>query len=534
MKHLIISELEKKSILKKHNLLLESGEIKSLPSDIQTALKKLGEKINREITDSDVKKELNQEGDWRKDNGGEDSKARKQIEKLLSDLKSEFSNVNTKIVSGYRSYNDQVKNFGGKVNGGRSFDNVQKAVTLPGFSQHHTGKAFDIISVEESWWESNPKVEEWVKNNCGKFGFEISYPNNGILREKEPWHLFYVGGESDTDSEKKTITKSEIDQYYKSTTVDPKLEKTTEKIFRKSGCKPVNQYTEAPSIDDIKNSSDKIIRIGHTGEAVKLIQSFLSKLGFDIGKCGEDGLFGPKTKKALEDFQESLGLAVSSSVDTKTLEKLTGKSNTDSKTDSKTAKSSTGKSSSTNDKEYVIIKSDNYKGKNVHVLFGGMHTNPSYSRTGYDTSNMEKYVPFLKPYSSNAVIIITHHMNTLGNVKKYLDENMKGYSVTSIAGFSQGGKETWKHADDSSLRLVGLIDPSTYDTNETFGANTYLVCNPSNWGSSGFVGQTKQRLKWYCNHKDDSKYAGHIDCVNERHSYSGIVDYFYKKYGSRI
>jgi len=530
MKRLIISELEKKSILKKHNLLLESGEINSLPSDIQTALQKLSDKINRKITDSDVKKELNQESTWTKDNGGEDSKAKKQIEKLISSLKSEFPNVDAKIVSGYRSYNDQVKNFGNKVNGGRTFDNVQQSVALPGFSQHHTGKAFDIISVEESWWDSHPKVEEWVKNNCKKYGFDITYKVKN-LREKEPWHLFYVGGESDTDSEKKTITKSEIDQYYKSTTVDPKLEKNTEKIFRKSGCKPVNQYTESPNIDDIKNSSDKIIRIGHMGEAVKLIQSLLSKLGFDIGKCGEDGLFGPKTKKALEDFQESLGLTISSSIDGKTLEKLTGKSNTETK---KTSSTTNSKSTSTSDKEYVIIKSENYQGKDVHVLFGGMHTNPSYSRTGYDTNNMEKYVPFLKPYSSNSVIIITHHMNTLSNVRKYLDENMKGYSVTSIAGFSQGGKETWKHADDGSLNLVGLIDPSTYNINETFGPNTYLVCNPSNWGSSGFVGETKQRLKWYCSHKNDNKYNGHVDCNNERHSYSGIVDYFYKKFGSRL
>lgn len=528
MKRLIISETEKKTILKKHNLLLESGEISSLPSDIQTALRKLGDKINRKITDSDVKKELNQEGKWTKDNGGEDSKAKKQIEKLISDLKSEFPNVDAKIVSGYRSYNDQVKNFGNKVNGGRTFDNVQKAVTLPGFSQHHTGKAFDIVSTDESWWDSNPKVEEWVSNNCGTYGFEVTYPKDGVLREKEPWHLFYIGGE--TDSNKKTISNSDVDNYYKSTTVDPVLEKNTEKIFRKSGCKPVNQYTESPKIDDIKNSSDKIIRIGHMGEAVKVIQSILSKLGFDIGKCGEDGLFGPKTKKALEEFQESLGLAVSSSVDSKTLEKLTGKSTTE-KT---TTTTKTDKSSSTSDNEYVIIKSENYKGKNVHVLFGGMHTNPSYSKTGYDTNNMKKYIPYLQPYSSNAVIIITHHMNSLSNVKKYLDENMKGYRVTSIAGFSQGGKETWKHADDGSLSLVGLIDPSTYDINETFGPNTYLVCNPSNWGSSGFVGETKQRLKWYCSHKNDNKYSGHIECNNERHSYSGIVDYFYKKFGNRI
>jgi hypothetical protein len=109
-----------------------------------------------------------------------------------------------------------VDNFGKKVKvDGRSIENVQASNTIPGFSQHHTGKAFDIFSVDPSWWDSKPEVKKWVADNAIKYGFEITYKTNGILRIAEPWHLFYVGGESDEDKEtnldggeKKTISKS--------------------------------------------------------------------------------------------------------------------------------------------------------------------------------------------------------------------------------------------------------------------------------------------------------------------------------------
>jgi murein DD-endopeptidase MepM/ murein hydrolase activator NlpD len=180
----------------------------------------------------------------------------------------------------------------------------------------------------------------------------------------------------------------------------------------------------------------------------------------------------------------------------------------------------------TNDTEYSIIKSDIYKGKNVHVLFGGSHTS--------DYSKIKGYVKYLEPYSSISIIVITHCNNTLENVSKYVKDKFDGV-VTSIAGFSQGGKETWKHADNSSLTLVGLIDPSTYETDVTFGANTYLVCDPNNWGGYKFVDEVKKRLQWYCTHKDDQKYSGHVECTKGKsHTFSGILTYFYKQYGYKI
>ena len=97
------------------------------------------------------------------------------------------------------------------------------------------------------------------------------------------------------------------------------------------------------------------------------------------------------------------------------------------------------------------------------------------------------------------------------------------------------GKNTFEHADDSSLRLVGLIDPSTYKTGVTFGANTYLICDPNNWGSNGFYGAVKNKLTWYCKNKDESKYAGHVECTKGiQHMNFDILKYFYQKYGSKI
>ena len=35
--------------------------------------------------------------------------------------------------------------------------------------------------------------KKWVEENAGDYGFEITYKEDGPLRKKEPWHLFYVG-----------------------------------------------------------------------------------------------------------------------------------------------------------------------------------------------------------------------------------------------------------------------------------------------------------------------------------------------------
>lgn len=184
------------------------------------------------------------------------------------------------------------------------------------------------------------------------------------------------------------------------------------------------------------------------------------------------------------------------------------------------------------DKEYAILVPEDYTGNEVHVLFGGSHTS-GYAKGSARPEAIKKYIKVMEPYCNNVIIIITHHMNTLENVKSYVKEKFNG-KVTSIAGFSQGGRETWRHVGDTTLKLVGLIDPSTYANNLTFGPGTILYCCPNNWGTSGFYGKVRDLLKWYCSNSE--KYNGQVICFDKggTHMNFKILNSFYDKFGDRL
>jgi hypothetical protein len=88
------------------------------------------------------------------------------------------------ITSGYRSYQRQgeifiqmANKYGGTISGGL------KQAALPGFSEHHTGRALDISGYD--------KVNETLLK---KYGFVRNYlkPIDNF-RIAEPWHIYYTG-----------------------------------------------------------------------------------------------------------------------------------------------------------------------------------------------------------------------------------------------------------------------------------------------------------------------------------------------------
>ena len=54
----------------------------------------------------------------------------------------------------------------------------------------------------------------------------------------------------------------------------------------------------------------KALKRGARGNDVKALQERLIELGYDVGKAGADGIFGPETEKALNKFKEAYGLTV--------------------------------------------------------------------------------------------------------------------------------------------------------------------------------------------------------------------------------
>ena len=209
MKTFYIAEQIRK-VLHKEYYLLNEGIREELPSDIQKAIKKVEDNYGVKITEDNLRAEKNQEKvNYYEDNGGLNSKAKEQLKKLLSALYLEFKDAPKRTnsncgnivgcVSGYRGYSNQASVFGGKIKNG-DVARRQKVSAIPGFSQHHTGKAFDIIDLDDPFWEENPKVKKWVEDNVGKYGFKVSYPTQGSLRSAEPWHIFYIGGEESDET----------------------------------------------------------------------------------------------------------------------------------------------------------------------------------------------------------------------------------------------------------------------------------------------------------------------------------------------
>ena len=190
------------------------SEGNTLPPQIQKLMDKLKSKWGVVITQSHIDKEYEMEGDVRPDAGSVNKTAENKIKELIKDCKKAYPNVTypADIKSGYRNYDTQVDNFGKKVkNEGRSIENVQASNCLPGFTQHHTGRAFDIFSVDTSWWDKNSKVKKWVADNCGNYGFEVTYTKLNKLRIPEPWHLFYTGGGTKNNEDVLLLLKKDLE-----------------------------------------------------------------------------------------------------------------------------------------------------------------------------------------------------------------------------------------------------------------------------------------------------------------------------------
>ncbi len=97
------------------------------------------------------------------------------------------------IISGFRSYEKQESTFSYWC----SIDGYEVAKTYsaePGHSEHQTGLAMDITSLNQSYGKTSEG--KWLAAHCHEYGFIIRYPKGktditGYMYE--PWHIRYLG-----------------------------------------------------------------------------------------------------------------------------------------------------------------------------------------------------------------------------------------------------------------------------------------------------------------------------------------------------
>lgn len=96
------------------------------------------------------------------------------------------------LVSAFRSVEYQAQLIQRKLDRGLLIDDILTVNAAPGHSEHHTGRAIDIGTIDcpvlEEEFEATPAFA-WLLKHAGEFGFKLSYPRNndcGICYE--PWH----------------------------------------------------------------------------------------------------------------------------------------------------------------------------------------------------------------------------------------------------------------------------------------------------------------------------------------------------------
>ncbi len=143
-------------------------------------------------------------------NGIRSTKAMNAQKEVIAPLKALFekakssAQINLLVVSAQRSVALQQVLFTNKSNtlrkqGVKDPDSIaQKSVNPPGFSEHHTGFAVDVLSTTITTTQGfyNSKPANWLEKNAHLYGFVVRYPEGktpvtGIIHE--PWHLRYVG-----------------------------------------------------------------------------------------------------------------------------------------------------------------------------------------------------------------------------------------------------------------------------------------------------------------------------------------------------
>lgn len=140
-----------------------------------------------------------------------DSRALEYLRTMLDAMERE--GLQPLVCSGYRSYESQVAIFQQNVETalcqGYTQEEAEEQAALwvmpPGCSEHQSGLAADIVSVEnqnlDETQEDTPE-QAWLHAHCQEYGFILRYPQDkteltGV--NYEPWHYRYVGEEAARD-----------------------------------------------------------------------------------------------------------------------------------------------------------------------------------------------------------------------------------------------------------------------------------------------------------------------------------------------
>jgi hypothetical protein len=204
MKKFVITESEKNDIRKMYGLINEQNDVISqyvTDPRLQNILREIETTLGEKFTKEHFEKEIGLSGQIKPEAGGLLPQAINAFNKMKSEsgcndiFIKEVDNKNNTLPVSYRTYEDQKTRFvneGVNAPVGQKIVVAMKRVSIPGYSQHHTGLAIDYGGNTNCLIKNAWPNRDFNKPN--KWGFTLPYMSGGNIRMQEPWHLQYVGG----------------------------------------------------------------------------------------------------------------------------------------------------------------------------------------------------------------------------------------------------------------------------------------------------------------------------------------------------
>lgn len=149
--------------------------------------------------------------------------ANNQISKEIYDIYTEMCDqaaidgISLVATSGYRSYEDQKKIYDSYVTK-YGMQYADEYAARPGFSEHQTGLAIDIIGMgttRDTFEDSDAFL--WLQEHAAEYGFILRFPKGKehiTGYAYEPWHYRYVGKHIAQKLKRENITYEEYYTFY--------------------------------------------------------------------------------------------------------------------------------------------------------------------------------------------------------------------------------------------------------------------------------------------------------------------------------
>ncbi|MGQ7461035.1 LD-carboxypeptidase LdcB/DacB [Streptococcus suis] len=127
---------------------------------------------------------------------GENPQALAAFRELIADMQAKGFDISNKY-SGFRSHETQASLYQSYVDqDGQAA--VDRYSARPGYSEHQTGLAFDLLDSSGNLLEE-PTASQWLAENAHRYGFIVRYLpgkeySTGYMAES--WHVRYIGQEA--------------------------------------------------------------------------------------------------------------------------------------------------------------------------------------------------------------------------------------------------------------------------------------------------------------------------------------------------